>query len=219
MTSTRTFERFDYAFCYCEENVYKACERYKNKEIYAVFISSPKRKLPLWAQRLAKQANKPVIWDYHVILIEKRDGRSFVIDFDTNTIESCHERDTDDVRAVYPILFKDYVNATIHPEINLGSVDFERRFRVIPASLYLDHFASDRSHMLKQDFLDSASGLAEHKPDHYHMPPPKWPAICGPESAKRCISMNLDDYINMTPGEHGDKGDVYGQASFILLFK
>jgi hypothetical protein len=39
-------------------------------------------------------------------------------------------------------------------------------FRVIPAQEYLDVFASDRSHMLKEDKIT------------YNAPPPSYPPIC-----------------------------------------
>ena len=41
-----------------------------------------------------------------------------------------------------------------------------RLFRVIPAQEYLDVFASDRSHMLKEDRIT------------YNSPPPTYPPIC-----------------------------------------
>eukprot|EP00493_Phyllostaurus_siculus_P009611 UN09735 len=50
-----------YTSCYCEENVWKLCERIRDEginnlaEYYAVFISNSSRQIPLWMQ------NKPQI--------------------------------------------------------------------------------------------------------------------------------------------------------------
>nr|XP_023683285.1 protein N-terminal glutamine amidohydrolase isoform X2 [Paramormyrops kingsleyae] len=63
-----------YTSCYCEENVWKLCEyakiqkQFPMDEIYAVFISNEQKMVPLWEQK-SSHGNKPVIWDYHVILL------------------------------------------------------------------------------------------------------------------------------------------------------
>lgn len=47
-----------------------------------------------------------------------------------------------------------------------------RKFRVIPAALYLQHFASDRSHMLEEGSLPDSPV--------YQKPPPPYPCIVSP---------------------------------------
>ena len=55
-----------------------------------------------------------------------------------------------------------------------------RMFRVIPAALYLEHFASDRSHML------DASSLSD--PPVYNRPPPDYPCIVSRSTALAPVS-------------------------------
>jgi len=47
-----------------------------------------------------------------------------------------------------------------------------RKFRVVPAALYLEHFASDRSHMLEE-------GSLPEEPV-YDRPPPEYERIVSP---------------------------------------
>jgi hypothetical protein len=79
-----------------------------------------------------------------------------------------------------------------------------RLFRVVPVSTFLDHFASDRSHM-------AGTGKAF----------PVWPVIKGLRASR---SMNLMDYVNMTEamtvsaaGSSSDShlGRVYSRDQFI----
>ena len=65
-----------YTKCYCEENVWKLCERLGQESFdsaaYAVFISNEGQTVPLWCQSASKDPeNQPVVWDYHVILVVK----------------------------------------------------------------------------------------------------------------------------------------------------
>lgn len=86
-------------------------------------------------------------------------------------------------------------------------------FRVIPAQEYLDVFASDRSHMLKEDKIT------------YNSPPPSYPPICNQSKNKRIFlqdqifnefrlesTNNINDFIDMQ-SEHGI-GTVMNLADF-----
>ena len=56
-----------------------------------------------------------------------------------------------------------------------------RRFRVVEASCFLSSFASDRSHMRKED-------------GEWLSPPPSYDPIKGDKAE---VDMNLDDYLNL----------------------
>jgi len=89
-------------------------------------------------------------------------------------------------------------------------------FRVVPAAAFLDHFASDRSHMIDYGYggrtksTDSAaSGDGNRRRSEstdqyrqraksivYTQPPPPWPPIYG---AKAETDMNVNSYVSMEP--------------------
>ena len=60
----------DYCSCYCEENIYKFCQRIEDlSDYFVLFISSLEKTTPIWCQKACSQPGKPVVWDYHVILL------------------------------------------------------------------------------------------------------------------------------------------------------
>lgn len=86
-------------------------------------------------------------------------------------------------------------------------------FRVIPAQEYLDVFASDRSHMLKEDKIT------------YNSPPPSYPPICNQSRNNRITlqdhtlngsllasTNNINDFIDMQ-SKHGP-GTVMNLVDF-----
>ncbi|VDK33329.1 unnamed protein product [Taenia asiatica] len=140
-----------YTSHYCEENVYKLVETMKlrnsSTEVYVVFISNQSKKVPLFFQKSGHPPEGLVVWDYHVIAIERLNlGRTFwVYDLDT-TLE-------------FPCEVSRYWSKAIRPNSMFGQ-EFERfaianvnfrYFRVVDGSMYLRHFASDRSHMRSSD--------------------------------------------------------------------
>nr|XP_024382569.1 protein N-terminal glutamine amidohydrolase-like isoform X2 [Physcomitrium patens] len=138
---------FDYTSCYCEENVYMLCKKLSKvglaapdaSDLFAVFISNPKRQVPIWRQRSSKDAAGLCVWDYHVICIQrdlKRETAVLVWDLDTSL--PC------------PTTLDDYVAGAFQPWIPLNP-EFSRFYRVIAAPMYLRFFASDRRHMKKKD--------------------------------------------------------------------
>jgi len=66
-------------------------------------------------------------------------------------------------------------------------------FRVVPASVFLDNFASDRSHMIKQpDAHTSLDGSASPTIKRTYMsPPPSYPPLCGRKARERGDTHNL----------------------------
>ncbi|XP_077127291.1 protein N-terminal glutamine amidohydrolase isoform X2 [Ranitomeya variabilis] len=111
-----------YTSCYCEENVWKLCERIRERtpgalpECYTVFLSNDHR------------------MDYHVILLHDAgsDGQRVVYDLDTVL--------------PFPCPCDAYIKEALRSD-HLIRKDFRRKLRVIPADEYLRTFASDRSHM------------------------------------------------------------------------
>jgi hypothetical protein len=109
----------------------------------------------LWSQKLQRDYAVPVIWDYHVIL--HYPGK--IYDFDSTLS--------------FPCDVTEYIEKTLHPEVALkaefqrlelcdGGAD-GRMYRLVPAEMFLENFASDRSHMLSDG--------------EWRAPIPSWPAI------------------------------------------
>nr|XP_054751440.1 protein N-terminal glutamine amidohydrolase-like [Lytechinus pictus] len=169
-----------YCYCFCEENIWKLCESVKKNfpnelsRTYAVFISNKERKVPLWMQKASGQGELPVVWDYHVILIH----------MDASCGSQVYDMDT---VLPFPIDFEEYVTVAVRSNDVLRQ-EYFRFFRVVPAQEFLDMFASDRSHMKKEN-------------GEWRTPPPSHPCIV----AKDGTTMNLDNFINMEKGTgHGE---------------
>ncbi|KAK9366583.1 N-terminal glutamine amidase-domain-containing protein [Lipomyces kononenkoae] len=213
-----------YWSCYCEENIHKACEILQSDLkavtshilLYAVFVSSPTRAVPLFCQRSSHRDDGLVIWDYHVILIKVVDDDSYVLDFDTTILANNEQLNVrDGCRKVDFIPFAEYADLTFHHSWSLPA-DLRRYFRVISSKDYLSTFASDRSHMLVVD--DSGGGRSK-----YGKAPPPWPQICGSKAYVAGIFMNIDNYIEMmredTIFDHGMKyGEVFTEEQFLKRF-
>ncbi|ORX83164.1 hypothetical protein BCR32DRAFT_326488 [Anaeromyces robustus] len=189
-------EDFIYTSCYCEENVYKLCEKLNKNfsiplsRIYAVFISNEDKEVLFWKQKSQSNNFYPVVWDYHVIaIVKEEEGQpNIIFDLDSTLPFPC-EFNVYLLNAIYPRQFARIVN------------EHQGLFRVIPAEMYFKNFASDRSHMLDSD-------------GNWLKPPPDYPPI----ETKEC-SMNIDQFINMTSNTESEKfGTVYSLKSFIDLF-
>ncbi|KAJ1347196.1 Protein N-terminal glutamine amidohydrolase [Parelaphostrongylus tenuis] len=162
-------EDCDYTKYYCEENVYRLCERIpvdKRQQFLVVFISNPSKCVPLFAQRASTE--RPfVMWDYHVILLQQIEcGVTLIWDLDT--------------LLSFPCSFDEYWNGTLRPPGWNIPENYSRYFRVIPCAHYITHFSSDRSHMKGED----GSWLA---------PPPVWAPIY------RDGLNNIQEFISMDP--------------------
>ncbi|KAF9815441.1 hypothetical protein IEO21_04612 [Rhodonia placenta] len=225
-----------YTSCYCEENVYLLAQALSSQaatdengpwDLFVVFISNNGKTVALWNQKAHKDF---IIWDYHVILAlrpttaSRRSGTSedtitdaseaWVYDFDTRLPVPCRWQGT--LRA-YSL--NDYF---------LISFLFLTLFRVIHAAAYLDHFASDRSHMVSLE--DPSDPVSPYSP--YRAPPPTSSALCGPKAKELGINNNLmDSYVSMTlpsrghatperaDGIHGAGAELtYGQVMDVAGF-
>ena len=136
-----------YTSCFCEENIYHLCAELQNKEciseeivsskldgVHVVFISNEKEAFPLWCQKSAADSdNSPVVWDYHVLLIDLSSQEPRVYDLDTKLEFGCST--------------KEYCCKAIRFDVLLNA-ELEPLFRVLTAKEYLDYFSSNRSHMM-----------------------------------------------------------------------
>ncbi|KAH7855433.1 hypothetical protein Vadar_024796 [Vaccinium darrowii] len=126
-----------------EENVYLLCKKLRTSgladadgsDLYVVFISNEKKQVPLWHQKTSHRADGVILWDYHVICVQrkKESGSSpLVWDLDSSL--------------PFPSSLASYVSATIRPSFQIFA-DFQRFFCVVHAPIFLRSFASDRRHM------------------------------------------------------------------------
>ncbi|CAN9503558.1 unnamed protein product [Ophioblennius macclurei] len=145
-----------YTSCYCEENVWKLCDSIRSErsdsldQMSAVFISNENRTVPLWKQKSGRKG-QPVIWDYHVVLLQtgSHHADSLVYDLDSELS--------------FPCSLGLYVDQALRSDRHIRP-EYHRKLRVVPADLYLSTFASDRSHMRSSD-------------GSWNMPPPPYPPI------------------------------------------
>ena len=133
---------------YCEENIWQLCRHsdFVDSVGKVAFISNATRSVAVWQQKSQTEANQPVIWDYHVILLTDDNGWQ-VWDLDSSA-SSCAS-------------LADYLNASFLPLLP-GCDNFAPRFRLFDMHTFAKQFSSDRSHML------SAKG-------DWLAPPPPWP--------------------------------------------
>lgn len=142
-------EDFLYQPYYCEENIWQLCQHQPFKNSYVIFIASKGDAFPMLHQRFMAHRQKPVYWDYHVVLLVLAE-KNLILDFDTTLAFSS------DVGHYFSQSFVD----------NKSLAEHERPwFRVVPAHEYVSRFSSDRSHM------KTTSG--------WLAPPPAWPLIGG----------------------------------------
>lgn len=147
-----------YTSCYCEENVWKLCDYVRKQRtallehLFVIFISNETRTVPLWKQK-SGHGDLPVIWDYHVILLQADQSDSLVYDLDSTLS--------------FPCSLKLYAAQALRSESDIRP-EYHRKFRVVPADSFLLNFASDRSHMRNSD-------------GSWKMPPPTYAPICTAE--------------------------------------
>ncbi|KAI0806968.1 N-terminal glutamine amidase-domain-containing protein [Fomes fomentarius] len=120
--------------------------------------------------------------------------QAWVYDFDTTLAVPCPWREY--VAGTFPYAFNDEL-------VPLVDTRFLSLFRVVPADVYLDYFASDRSHMIVNGEMESASGSDADEVDkiingagvphgpRYSMPPPPYPPLCGAKARELGIVHNL----------------------------
>ena len=89
-----------------------------------------------------------------------------------------------------------------------------RRFRVVPARQYVQHFASDRRHML----VDAPSMSARGQRGAWIAQPPPWPPITAPTGQTNTLPLFLDVALSSEDGGCAPYGTVYSQEEFVTVF-
>ncbi|XP_008222115.1 PREDICTED: protein N-terminal glutamine amidohydrolase [Prunus mume] len=170
--------QFQHTPFYCEENVYLLCKELGTKgiadaqssDLFVVFISNEKKQIPLWHQKASSRADGIVLWDYHVICIQRK-GRG-----DSPSPHLVWDLDSS---LPFPCPLARYVSETIRPDFQTFS-EFQRYFRIVHAPMFLRCFASDRRHM-----KDSVGNWL-------HQPPLYQPIV-----AEDGTVQNLNEYFNI----------------------
>ncbi|KAL4425725.1 hypothetical protein ABPG75_009741 [Micractinium tetrahymenae] len=164
-----------YQACYCEENVWllarslQASHAGSSLQLFAVFVSNHSKTVPLWRQRAAAHPDSPVVWDYHVFLLARpAQGPALVLDLDS-TLEP------------FPCTLGQYRRGALLGSAGGLPAQYQRCYRVVPAQLFLAHFASDRSHM-----REAGGGWLQ--------PPPPWPPIAGAAAAVAAGATSEEGY-------------------------
>ncbi|KRX23426.1 Protein N-terminal glutamine amidohydrolase [Trichinella nelsoni] len=139
-------------FICSEENVWHLSKQlisaFPASNCRVCFLTNCKRKVSLWHQRTGDPNFEGfVVWDYHVFAMLHHDQQGQLI-FDLDTTLQ------------FPCSAKEYVEKAIRPDCECHNN--RRLFRVVDAKLYVEKFASDRSHMIS--------------PETFAHPPP-WPII------------------------------------------
>lgn len=189
-----------YTHCYCEENIYLLAQKFISDSgvngdwnVYIVFISNDSKTVVLRNQKNAPHEDLPVCWDYHVVLLLRN-----VSIYPPSDTENCNWVYDFDTRLPVPVPLAEYLRQTFSDQL---PENFQSLFRLVPGEVYLEYFASDRSHMVHGD----GSLLS---------PPPLYPPIYGSKILGRGIRSNLmENFVCMTPSD--DKfGNVYSLHNF-----
>lgn len=110
---------------FCEENVWRHLQDPSDNPRWAVFVSTEDQKCTMWAQR-TQNGITPVIWDYHVVMLEQTPDGFQVWDPDCTAGTSLSS--------------SDWTSA------NFPQPDPAVRFRVVDSVSFDRHFRSDRRH-------------------------------------------------------------------------
>ena len=191
-----------YTSHYCEENIWRLAQhideeqrRQRGREynVFVVFLSNDSQTVMLAGQRTAGAVT---VWDYHVVLIATPHDTtaatdSLIYDFDSEM--------------PFPIPASAYIQRTFRWPNNTRTAHLQPLFRVIAATDFLLHFASDRSHMI----------IPNSSPPSYTVVPPTHAPIRTVE-----CTMNLDEYRiirrNMIADAHVNSDDGSGVFGRVL---
>ncbi|KAM3338455.1 hypothetical protein P3S68_030541 [Capsicum galapagoense] len=186
-SSSLQLPTFHHTLYYCVRKIYLLCNKLCDDglaDLFVIFISNEKKqkldgmlfRIPLWHQKASQRAEGVILWDYHVICVQKkRDEKSSSLVWDL------------DSSLPFPSPLGTYVAESIRPSIQIFS-EFKRTkcsfIRVVHAPIFLRHFASDRRHM-----KDSAGNWIVEPPSHE--------AIVAEDGAVH----NLNEYITVSPDD------------------
>ncbi len=149
---------------YCEENAWHAAraalESGEPGPVEVVFVSSPGGACAVWQQRASEDPAAPILWDYHVI------------------VRVAGEIRDPDCRLGERLPADAWLRASF-PAGGRVPARYRPWFRVVPARVFLEQFASDRRHM-----RDADGG--------YRAAPPPWPPIVAPSGVRHTLPAFLD---------------------------
>uniref|UniRef100_A0A3B3DAG9 Protein N-terminal glutamine amidohydrolase n=1 Tax=Oryzias melastigma TaxID=30732 RepID=A0A3B3DAG9_ORYME len=154
-----SFRRGCFRLAYRHEKTYRSKTEPGNLRLHQLLL------VPLWKQKSGHE-DRPVIWDYHVILL-KVGVKSDAVIYDLDSV------------LPFPCNLRLYAAQALRSDRTLRP-KFHRKLRVVPAHCFLLNFASDRSHMKNADGT-------------WKMPPPSYRPIQTAESKMNLddfISMN-----------------------------
>jgi hypothetical protein len=136
---------------YCEENIWQLARLRHGAAGIAqqavVLVTNPARTVACWHQRASRAPDAPVVWDYHVVLVERDENGTTVIHDLDSTVGT-------------PLPAAAWIAATF-PQCDHVRPTYRPGFRLVAATTWLRDFATDRSHM------HDAAG-------HWFQPPPPW---------------------------------------------
>lgn len=142
----------DHKYCarYCEENIWHLAQEpaFAGADCVVAVIANREGACLFWDQRMCTGPDRPVWWDYHVILLVRRAGW-LVYDLD-NALP-------------LPVDAATYLSRTFRMQDRMPAA-IRPRFMLFDSANYVESFASDRSHM-----RDEAG--------RWLAPPPDWPPI------------------------------------------
>ena len=77
-----------YQPCYCEENIWQLARARQGAagvvHQSVVLVTNPTRTVACWHQRASRAPDAPVVWDYHVVLVERdENGATSIHDLDS----------------------------------------------------------------------------------------------------------------------------------------
>jgi len=215
-----------YQKCYCEENVYKLCETLRLSETsknegFVIFLTSGSKAFPLWYQKSSTNAETPVFWDYHVLLV--LNGRVYDIDSCLSWGISLEEYLALAIRPDFPYSPAAAAAAgmTTYLPANLRTV-----FRIIPAPHYLACFSSDRRHMKNSpesaptwELIRGCDAKSAHcLPSYWHVPAELQEVEVEVEPSASSSSSTSSNGSSSAPVVSEDLGGCYGQVVSMTAF-
>lgn len=166
---------------YCEENVFRLAVRKRTQQptdrFWAVFISNTIKNVPMFQQKAAVNGEVSCVWDYHVVLLCHRAGEAQAVVYDLDSL------------LPYPCPVDEYLAQSFPYN---WPYPFGPMFRVVPMEAFLNHFGSDRSHMLDME-------------GNYQAPPPPYAPI-GSHN-------NIQEYLRFDDASmrNNDPNSIYGR--------
>lgn len=166
---------------YCEETVWHILHLAQRKglpaqNLFAVFITNAQRCVGVAMQRAASEQDgrRLCFWDYHVIPIIRvpsENGAAALV-FDCDSL------------LPFPTPLVEYVNRSLRCDVKgTNCENAPHHFRVVRFDELVNHFASDRRHMLQQEDLGNSK-----KPTWSSTPP-----------QRPCIRARLETHTHTLP--------------------